>query len=70
MQTAAPWTPIFNWVIKTKSKIIFKTDETTKKTRGITLLPIALINPAHKLYANITIINKTIKEDYNYKLHQ
>ena len=47
--TAAPWTPIFNWVIKTKSKIIFKTDETTKKTRGMTLLPMALINPAHKL---------------------
>ena len=55
--TAAPLIPILNWVINKISKTIFNTDEIIRNTRGITLFPIALKNPAHRLYKNITATN-------------
>ena len=60
--TAAPPTPMCSCVMKNRSSPIFRHDDKTKKTSGMKLLPIARSRPAHKLYANMTSVNRAITE--------
>jgi hypothetical protein len=44
------------------SRTTLRIDEMIKNTSGIKLLPIALSNPAHRLYANNTTVKSTISK--------